>query len=268
MPRPLILAIALVLVSPLTANAHKMWLLPSDTVLSGSEPLITVDGAISNDLFYFNHHALPLDTLVITAPDGSQVEGESKAMLKYRSVFDVPLRQKGTYKIAVPRSGVFASWEADGKPQRWRGAAKDVAAKIPANAEKVEVSETVGRIETFVTNGAPSDRALQTTGKGIELIPLTHPNDLYVGSKGRFRLLVDGKPTGELKIEMVRGGTRYRDSQDEIHATTDTNGEFEVEFKEPGMYWMETSTSDAKTTVSQAKTRYLSYTATFEVLPK
>lgn len=56
---------------PFTAQAHKAWLLPSQTVIAGQSPWITVDAAISNDLFYFNHAPLSLDTLIITAPNGS-----------------------------------------------------------------------------------------------------------------------------------------------------------------------------------------------------
>lgn len=263
-----LLALALVVAFPLTASAHKMWLLPSQTVLSGSETLITVDGAISNDLFYFNHVPLPIDNLVILAPDGSKVAAENQAKLRYRSVFDVPLRQNGTYRISVPLSGLFATWEADGERKRWRGTKEDFAAKVPADAKDLQVFESVGRVETFVSNGKPTDRAFQTTGQGIEMIPITHPNDLYAGETGRFRLLVDGKPKAGLKVEVIRGGTRYRDSQQEVHATTDESGEFSVRWDEPGMYWLETSTSDDKVEFAKAKQRSMGYTATLEVLAR
>src|SRR2546427_570503 len=54
------------------AQAHNLWLLPSTTVLSKAE-WITVDAAVSNDLFFFNHVPLGLDNLVVSAPDGSAV---------------------------------------------------------------------------------------------------------------------------------------------------------------------------------------------------
>ena len=52
-------------VDPL-AQAHRQWMLPSATSLSGTESWVTVDAAISNDLFYFEHHPLQLDNLVVT----------------------------------------------------------------------------------------------------------------------------------------------------------------------------------------------------------
>ncbi|MFZ1795666.1 MAG: DUF4198 domain-containing protein, partial [Dokdonella sp.] len=74
-----LLAMAFALVLPLSAQAHKAWLLPSATVLSGEDPWITVDAAVSNDLFYFNHVPLRLDALAITGPDGKPVQAENRA---------------------------------------------------------------------------------------------------------------------------------------------------------------------------------------------
>lgn len=67
MKRTLVLAAALAAALPFSALAHKAWLLPSQTVIAGNAPWITVDGAVSNDLFYFNHVPLRLESVVITA---------------------------------------------------------------------------------------------------------------------------------------------------------------------------------------------------------
>ncbi|QDT05727.1 Nickel uptake substrate-specific transmembrane region [Rubripirellula lacrimiformis] len=248
--------------------AHKVWLRPSQTVLSGAEPWVTVDAAVSNDLFYFNHFPLKLDGLTITAPDGNPVEGQNQSVGKYRSVFDLPLTQQGTYRIAVVNHGVFASYEHGGKRQRFRGSAASLSESIPQNATNVSVTESLGRVETFVTNGAPTSEALKPTGKGVELVCLSHPNDLYSGEETKFRFLVNGEPKKGLPIELIRGETRYRNAQDERTLTTDANGEFSVTWNEPGMYWLETSTQDSDTEIPQAETRRLSYTATLEVLPQ
>ena len=268
MKRTLILAAALALAVPFSAAAHKAWLRPSQTVLAGADPWITVDAAVSNDLFYFNHVPIRLDNLAITAPDGSSVQPQNPATGKYRSVFDVQLKQQGTYRIAVVSEGLFASWEEDGKPKRWRGNAQTFATEVPKDAKNLQVSQSVGRNETFVTNGSPNETALKPSGKGIELLPLTQPNDLFAGEPAKFRVLVDGKPASGLEFEIVRGETRYRNAQDEIKATTDAAGEFSVTWPEAGMYWLETSSQDAKTSVPQAKQRRLSYVATLEVLPQ
>ena len=255
-------------VIPFTAAAHKAWLLPSQTVMAGTDPWITVDAAVSNDLFYFNHVPMPLERLAITAPDGSKVDAQNGATGKYRSVFDVQLKQQGTYRIAMVNSGLSASWEEDGQPKRWRGTAEKFANEVPRDAKDLKVSQSVGRVETFVTNGSPNDTALKPTGEGIELVPVTHPNDLFAGEEAKFKLQIDGKPAAGLELEIVRGGTRYRNAQDEIKVTTDADGAFSVNWPEAGMYWLETTTQDDKTSLPQARQRRLSYVATLEVLPQ
>ena len=268
MKRTLTLSLALAALLPLSALAHKAWLQPSQTVLAGTNPWITVDAAVSNDLFYFNHVPLRLDNLVITAPDGSTVQPQNSATGKYRSVFDVELKQQGTYRIAAVNSGLSGSWEVDGKPKRWRGTPATFATEVPKDAKNLQVSQSVGRNETFVTNGSPNDTALKPTGEGLELVPVTHPNDLFAGEQATFKLQIDGKPAAGLDVEITRGGTRYRNAQDEIKVRTDANGEFSVTWPEAGMYWLETGSEDSKASLPQARQRRLSYVATLEVLPQ
>lgn len=268
MKRSFALVLALAAALPLAASAHKAWLMPSQTVLAGDSPWITVDAAVSNDLFYFNHVPLRLDNVAITAPDGSEVEAQNAATGKYRSVFDVQLAQEGTYRIGVVNDYATARWEEDGKPKRWRGTAAAFATDVPKDAKGLEIGESVSRVETFVTNGSPSEGALKPSGKGLELVPVTHPNDLFAGEQATFRLQVDGKPAAGLAVEIIRGGTRYRDAQDEIKATTGADGAFTVTWPEPGMYWLQASTEDDKVSLPQAKQRRLGYIATLEVLPQ
>lgn len=303
--RSLLLATALVASLPFAAQAHKAWLRPSQTVIAGNAPWITVDAAVSNDLFYFNHVPLGLGALEITAPDGSRVQPQNAATGKLRSVFDVQLQQEGTYRLAIVNAGLSARWgdrpagpgpggkgpggpggpgAPDGKgppppggpgmPPGGNGgflrnvSAAELATKVPKDAKNLVVTEGVGRVETFVTHGAPSQTALAPSGKGIELVPVTHPNDLYAGEQAEFVFHIDGKPAPGLKVEIIRGGTRYRNAQEEITATTDAQGRFSVTWPQPGMYWLETTEQDDKTSVPQAKQRRLSYVATLEVLPQ
>jgi len=247
-------------------QAHNVWLMPSSTVLSKAE-WITVDAAVSNDLFYFNHFPLGLDTLAVTGPNGAAVAPQNPHRGKLRSVFDLELQQPGTYRIAVTNGGMFASYKdkATGQTRRWRGTPEKFAAEVPADAQELTVTQSAGRIETFVTVGKPSVPA--PIGQGLELVPVTHPNDLAKGEKATFALHVDGQPASGLEVTVVQGGTRYRDKVDEIKVTTDAAGRFSVTWPQAGMYWIEAATRDNKTTVPQAKERRLTYVATVEVLP-
>jgi uncharacterized GH25 family protein len=262
-------ALALALSLPFAAQAHKAWLQPSQTVLAGNNPWVTVDAAVSNDLFYFNHVPLRTDNLAIIAPDGSTVAAQNTATGKYRTVFDVELKQAGTYRIAVVNNYVTGSWEeGNGQTKRWRGTEATFATEVPKDARKLQVGQSVSRVETFVTNGSPNETALKPSGVGLEMVPVTHPNDLFAGEEATFRFQIDGKPAANLDVEIVRGCTRYRNAQDELKVKTDAKGEFTVTWPEAGMYWVEANSEDKKTTVKQAKQRRLGYVATLEVLPQ
>jgi uncharacterized GH25 family protein len=245
-----------------------MWMVPSATVISSGDAWVTVDAAVSNDLYYPDHFPAQLDQLVITAPDGSTVKPENAATGKYRSTFDVAVPQKGTYRLALVNQGLFANYELDGQKKRWRGKAADLKEAIPANAKNVQVSEMASRVETFITQGSPSSGALKSTGKGLELVPVSQPNDLMAGEKATFQLLLDGKPASNLKVIAINGATRYRNAQDEMDTTTDKDGKFSFTWPAAGMYWVNASTEDEHTAVKEARRRRLAYTATLEVLPQ
>ena len=261
--------LALSAIVPVAAHAHKAWLLPSSTVLSGKDDLaVTVDAAASNDLFYFDHRPLRLESLVVTGPDGAKVETENASTGKYRSTFDVPLKAPGTYRISLVMDGASARYKEDGKEKRWRGRAENMAKEIPASATDLVVTQNVRRIETFVTSGSPGGAALKPAGTGLELEPVTHPNDLVEKSEAEFKLLIDGKPAPGVKVEIVRGGIRYRNQLGETTVATDDNGVFKYTWPEAGMYWIEATVSDDKATLKDAKERRAGYSATLEVLPE
>jgi hypothetical protein len=100
---------------PLAANAHRGWIVPSFTVLSGDGAWVTVDAAVSNELFYADHNPMRLDAVVVTAPDGSVDKIQNALTGKYRSTFDVQLAKPGTYKIG---SATSTSWPAGPRPAR------------------------------------------------------------------------------------------------------------------------------------------------------
>ena len=252
---------------PLTASAHRMWLLPSGTSLPAEKAWVTVDAAVSTDVFFADHNPLKLDNLVITAPDGTQAKPENASTGKYRSTFDVQLSQGGTYKLGIVNNAMFASYKENGQTKRWRGTAETFAKDVPANAEDLQVTQSSGRVETFVTAGKPGGKALSITGSGLEMQTITAPTDLFVGEAASFRMMIDGKPAANVKVSVISGGIRYRNKLNEISATTDQDGKFSVTWPTAGMYWLEASLKDDKA-AKPAKERRASYVATLEVLPQ
>lgn len=238
MKRTLLLAIVIAIAVPALVHAHRQWMLPSSTILSKADSWITVDAAVSNELFYFDHVPMRLGGIVITAPDGSKVEPQNVATGKYRSTFDVHLAIPGTYRIASVSNMVFASWTEDGSAKSWRGDAAAFAKEVPADAKDLRSTRMSNRIEVFATAGKPDTKALQPLGEGLELVPVTHPNDVVTDEPATFQFLHNGKPAAGLEVSVVPGGIRYRDQLLEQKLVTGADGKFTVTFPDPGMYWM------------------------------
>ncbi|MBN8844997.1 MAG: DUF4198 domain-containing protein [Sphingomonadales bacterium] len=263
-------AVAVAAMAAVPASAHRQWMMPSSTVLSGDDVWVTVDAAVSNDLFYFEHQPLRLDAVKAWAPDGTEVAIENKATGRYRSTFDVHLLQKGTYRIASVADMLMGSYDLNGKTERLpRGTtAANLAERIPAGATNVKTAEANNRNEIFVTVGEPTTTLFKPTGKGIELVPVTHPNDLFAGEAATFQFLLDGKPAVGLPVTVIPGGIRYRDQLGQMDLKTGADGKVEVTWPEPGMYWVNVTTPQAGGEESgpQPVARRASYVTTLEVL--
>lgn len=249
------------------SQAHRQWMLPSATIVSGDDGWVTVDAAVSSDLFIMDHQPMRLDAMKATAPDGSDAPLENASTGRYRSVFDVHLTQKGTYRIANVMSGIMGSYKVGGEQKRLpRGTtAEQLATLIPADATDVQISEMAVRNEVFVTSGAPTSTLFKPTGKGLELEPVTHPNDLVVGEDATFRFLIDGTPAANLEVDVIPGGLQRSDQPTDQTLATDAKGEVRISWPERGYYWINATATDKNTSVKNATQRRLSYVTTVEV---
>ncbi|WP_417442818.1 DUF4198 domain-containing protein [Idiomarina abyssalis] len=262
----------LTLFASASSEAHRVWIKPSATIVSGDSEWITFDAAIANGIFYPDHYPLGLDRVKAMAPDGAAVTLENGHKGKLRSVFDVELEKEGTYTVYSASSGLSARWVDDkGERQYWppRGSQKtneDFYKEVPQNAKDLEVSERSHRVETFVTSGAPTYDTLGPTGKGLELEPITHPNDLYSGENITFKFNIDGTAAAGTEIVLVKEGERYRDQSQPTKLKTDKKGEVTFTLDEPGMYWLEAEYTDNNGKAPASK-RQGSYVAVLEVLP-
>jgi uncharacterized GH25 family protein len=260
-----LLTLTAALAAPMAAQAHRAWMAPTATTLSGTDAWVGFDAGMSNQVFNPDHAAMRMTGLTITAPDGSAVQPEHAMQGQYRSTCDAHLTQNGTYKIANVMSGVMASYTLNGEQKRWRGSAAEFPGALPQGATDVQATRTASRIETFVTLNNPTDTVFTNARDGLELIPVTHPNDLVAGEPATFKLSKDGLPAAGLEVTVARGGLRYRDNPEESTVTTGADGAFTVTWPEAGMYWLNASVrtpAQGDTIASNA-----SYVAVVEVLP-
>ena len=258
-----LLALAAALAAPMSAQAHRAWLAPTSTVLSGNDAWVGFDAGMSNVVFQPDHAAMRLSDLQIIAPDGTRLEAQNANQARYRSSFDIELKQQGTYRIANVAQGFMAMYEQGGERKRYRGSEADFAAALPADATNVQASRTYTRTETFVTLGNPTD--ITANGQGLELIPVTHPNDAAEGEASTFQLVLNGAPAANVDVTIARGHQRYRSSPEEMTAKTDAEGKFTVNWEKAGLYWIGASVrgegADGQPGTSA------SYNGTIEVLP-
>ena len=257
------------------AQAHKPWLLPSSSLVDAKDAWVTVDAAISEGLFDIDHQPLKLDGITITGPDGARVDMQNALTGRLRSTFDVKMAKPGTYKIALVSQSVMASWKANGEVKRWRGSEGEMAANVPANAEELNVSRTASRLETFVSANKTDEAVFKPTGVGLELVPVTHPNDMRAGEQATWRFLLDGKPAANQAFSLIPGGVRYRGTLGEIRMATDAKGEISFRIPEAGMYLVSSSWPAAAAPQAgqapgprQMPPRRVTYAATVEVLPQ
>ena len=252
-------------------DAHRAWIKPDATVLSKDNAWVTFDAAISNEIFARDHVPFRLNDMTAYAPDGSEVALENVHTGKLRSVFDLQLRQQGTYKVGVASTTLQARWvDENGERKFWPGRGVtpkpgDFEREVPKQAQDLVVSEYSRRVETFVTNGMPTDTVVQPTGQGFELVPVTHPNDLYSGETAQFQLMIHGETAVGAEITVIKEGMRYRAQQNEITTVSNADGEFEITWPDAGQYFIEIDYQDnhGKAPATQ---RRASYSAVLEVL--
>lgn len=283
-PQPFLAVVGLLLGSSVV-HAHRVWILPSMTVLSGTDQWVSFEAAVSNNLFFPNHRPVSIDSIEVRGPDGDPVRIENAVGGQVRSSFELHLKKQGTYLISLkpgtgrrpsggagPAGGgegnLFGSFEENGKVQRWRGTPESLVSEGMAGKPGFKLRESAGRrVVTFVTCGKPSTDVLKPEGKGVEIDFLTHPNDLFVGEPAKFRLLVDGRPAAHAEVTVVKGDDRYRDEAGDIKLRTDENGVVEIKWPETGRYWFEATAASPGTLYGVPSEKSFTYIATFEVLP-
>lgn len=130
-----LLTAAALLALPTAASAHRQWLLPSVTTLAGTDGWVTVDAAVSNDLFDPDHFPMQPNQIQVTQPDGSAGQIQNAATGRYRTMFDVQIDKAGTWKIGTSSSNIGGSFVLNG--ETWRvGGRRGPPAGAPGTAPR------------------------------------------------------------------------------------------------------------------------------------
>jgi hypothetical protein len=201
-------------------------------------------------------------------------------------VIEAPMTAEGTWRISTgdrvgrttPWVKIGGEWRQVRVPQpagreggrggEGRGGPPQVAeADIPAGAERMSAIQIV-KAETYVSKGAPNRAALAPAGKGLEFVPVTHPDEVYAGDQFKFSFTNDGKPVEGLTYTVLKGAEQYAESQTHPTGKTDAKGAGSVTLKDPGVYVLEASWPGAGGPPQPGAAPVpvsISYTLTFEV---
>lgn len=192
---------AFLLFSGLTtaAAAHTPYLAPNTFAPQAGET-VTLDAAFA-ETFFVPEVVFDKSVFSVTGPDGTSGAPATVHYLKTRAVVEHTLpKQAGTYRFSsgLRQGAVFRTWEVDGK----RESTRDPEATIPDGARRLPSFQAITIAETYLTIDAPDRGALKPRGTGIEIIPQTHPADLYTGESFVFTVLHDGKPVADQPVEI------------------------------------------------------------------
>lgn len=282
-----------------TAGAHNLWIVPSQTQLSGNHAWVTFDAAASNQMFIANHAPLDLIKMDAWSPSNKKLKMQNAVEGEVRTTFDLQLKESGTYQVLRSGVNIFARGKRpESEPPKgektpmgekgespkgkkppageknkgkrrnfWRGTPSDyLKGKYPTQFSAEDFITSVSQVETFVTLGAPTDTVTAPSQYGLDIEYITHPNDLVVGEVVKFRVIVDGKPASNIEVEIIEGGSQYRNNTNPLKFTSNDNGEISVIWQRAGMYWLHAEDEDDNGLTSSKKRR-LSYSAVLEVLP-
>lgn len=281
-------------ICPQLSHAHSAspYLLPEQFDIKNNTT--SLQSAITIEKFYSPNRNYAT-RFFSTSPDGSQQEIKPVATLERFTLLDLITTQDGTYRIktADEHSSVIDYAKVD---DRWlrvrteRPATPTPAAtmteektaatpprprrfvyadELPSNAQKSK-TEVTQLAETYLSKNAPS-AVVKATGKGLELIPITHPNEIFVGEGFEFIVHFDGKPLPKQELELYRGAGAYDQAktQDLGHVYTDEQGRAKLDFQDTaGIYLLFTQYPPASNDASkQPPTRLYNYGLTLQATP-
>ncbi|MEG0113918.1 MAG: DUF4198 domain-containing protein [Comamonas sp.] len=243
------------------AQAHMPFLLPSVFDVQ-PKSTISVDAGFAEKLFLseVQFGATPFS---LTTPAGTVLPFGEVHQFKTRTVAEQKLPdEKGTYRLSSgPRLGaIFRSWEVNGKTT----VARDPKEIMPEGGVMKSHYQSLSVSEAYVTAGAPTP--IKPYGKGLEIVPSTHPSDLFAAEKFNFAVHFDGKPLADQKVSIYRSPMDLQGQNSVDELSTDAQGDISWAPAKPGIYMALVRHRAPAPEGAAAPTYGHNYTLTFRVI--
>lgn len=215
-------------------NAHTPYFVPHsfEPVFGGQ---VTLDASFA-EKFFVPEAAFNNGAYFVISPDGSITEPDTKFELKTRVVVEHKLENQGTYRFAtgVRHGAVFRTYELDGERRSIRGAEEP----LPEGAVLIDHFQSITQAESYVSKDGPTTAALTPRNEGLEIVPITHPNDLFFEDEFHFQILFQGKAMTGLEVTFHYGKNQFSESGQEITVQTNNEGKAVFIPADQGVYLM------------------------------
>jgi len=274
-------ATAVLSLAGLTAQAHTPYLVPSLVHASNRRPIISLEVSATHN-FFIPDGAFVDSTFSVTRPNGSvyTIPESDIHKLIVRTVvehkIEVPEGEDpaGTYRVVSgPRVGAPSrTWEVNGEVKRIRP-----NEEVPEGAVLKSHTQTISTMEAYVTVGAarvaesqparpkPGTKALEATGKGLEIVTVSHPNELVVGDNFVFRVQLNGKPLANHQLNVVYSNMDLSGESSTVSLTTDAAGTVSYALEKAGVYMAMVRSSENAPLSETTPSKVYSHSLTFNV---
>ena len=237
---------------------HQEWILPNFFYTNDEYPWLGIEHTSGYRRFVAGHG---LGTLFwIIHPQGWRMGRPSSIYLgQTRTVGEIELRDPGTYRIETDSPSQYvAEIEVDGE-RRWVSKSKDQL----SDANIIQSMHNWSQTTTSVTVKEYTRGVLEATGVLLEIVPVTHPNKIFVGKPFVVSVLSRGQ---SVPAQQVRAYAETASGYDTPLVTvTNADGECELTFPSPGMYLLAANLRQAAKDPSRANVDIFSVSMLIEV---
>lgn len=231
-------ALALILCTA-SADAHVPFLKPNQFTVTHNR--LHVESAFTEYPFQADF-AMDSPHFSLLLPDGKQNPITPIAKTRAAVYLEPVLPMEGTYRVStgVRKGPAYHAVET-----------KEGKLYFSNDMDRVSGVRTsmqyFSRADVYLTKGTASYQPIPVN-KGVEILPLSAPNDLVLGQEIRLRVLRDGKPAKNARVVNVHEGEHYAllrstdlydvENKREGHLYTNDAGELTFRPTQAGMYFL------------------------------
>jgi len=226
-----LLAIGSTLAS-LSVAAHTPYLAPLSFEANRYDK-ITLDASFA-EKFFVPDAAFNNSIYQVITPKGKTTNPDNIIQLSGRTVVEHKLGQEGTFRFSTGRrlGKVFKVYQLDGE----RHVMEDPSQPIPKGGKLLSWFQSNTMAETYVSKGAPTEKALVAYNSGLEFVSESHPSDLFAGEGLSMKVLFNGKPIKEQKIDIYQAKYHKGSEKPDLSVNTNDKGQFSFVPQEHGTY--------------------------------